>query len=152
MKNIILFCISFLFIQQSFCQKDSLCVGWGITLDGLNKSKMFLLYGRPYYDSRRRIIVQYKVTVDQPKEDGVVIVTTKRKSDSKIFYSIFCRIWAWEYVTTSAVPPTIIKFNNRGDITIQYSDGIKIFQRVVFVSSPGIISWHEIFIENPPTL
>ncbi len=147
MKNTILFFVSFLFIQQSFCQKDSLYVGWGMTRDSLNKSRMFLRRGMQYYHSRQAIVLQYKVTVTQPLNDGVVIVTNKRKSDGKIFYSIFCRIWFWEYVVTLPELPTIVRFDTVGDVTLKYGQKTEVFQRTIFASSPGIIKWQGVSVE-----
>lgn len=36
-----------------------------------------------------------------------------------------------------------------GDITVGCANGFKTFQRVVFVASPGIVSWKQLFSENP---
>ena len=148
----ILFLLSFLFAQKSFSQKDSLYVGWGITLDGLSKSKMFLIYGQPYYDVREKIIAQYKVQISQPLQDGVVIIPVKHKTTGKLFYGIFCRIWAWEYVATVSSLPTVVKFSDMGDITVRCASGLKTFQRIVHVVYPGVVSWQQIFIESPPRL
>lgn len=73
MKKILVFFVGILFAQISFSQKDSLYVGWGITMDGLSKSKMFLTRGLPYYDIREKIIAQYKVQLSQPTQDGVTV-------------------------------------------------------------------------------
>lgn len=151
MKKTVLL-ISVLFAQKSFCQKDSLYVGWGITADGLSKSKMFLTRGQPYYSTRQRILMQYKVTISQPTQDGVVIIPIKHKSTQEVSYGIFCRIWAWEYVAIVPFLPTVVKFSDMGNITVQGASGLKTFQRVVFVSFPGIASWQQIFPEKPPQL
>ena len=152
MKKILVFCVSFLLTQTAFSQKDSLYVGWGITLDGLSKSKMFLTDGQPYYDVRQRIITQYRVTISQPTQDGVVIIPIKSKKAGKLFYGIFCRIWAWEYVGTVPSLPIVVKFSDMGNITVRCANGLKTFQRIVYVAYPGLVSWQQVFLENPPRL
>lgn len=152
MKNTLLFFMSFLFTQIVFSQKDSLYLGWGQTYDGMSKSKMFLNHGLPYYGNRERIAFQYKVVMAQPINDGVLLVPFALKNTKKIFYSIFCRIWSWEYVGTVSYFPIVIKFSNMGNITLECNGELKTFQRVLFVSSPGLIRWQEIFSENPPKL
>ncbi len=145
MKKTLLLYVGILIAYNSFSQKDSLYVGWGITADGLSKSKMFLTRGQPYYSTRQRILMQYKVTISQPTQDGVVIIPIKHKNTQEVSYGIFCRIWAWEYVATVSSLPAVIKFSDMGDITVQCTNGLKTFQRIVYVAYPGLVSWKQIF-------
>lgn len=121
-------------------------VGWGISLEGI-KSKIFLSYGKPYFWDRDSLIAYYKVNIQQPLNRGVVIIPIKGNK-GEVFYSIFCRIWVWEYVMTLPYLPKVLRFDPGGSITLEIDGKEQLFRRTILISSPALSCWEKPFAET----